>query len=224
MKNIYVILPRSETFVAKIGRILTKYEYSHITISFDDELQTFYSFSRIYNDAPIISGFVKEYRSHLASKKDVKLKCKIFKIKVTDNEYKLIKKDFNDIKNNDKLMFNYISMILLPILGGVYIKDTYNCCHYVAKLLSNIKSIKFGKKLYKYKPKDFDMLLSEKYLYFDGYLNTNYEYNDDVYFNKISFKNKIKYSIRLIFEIIYRLLFKKSTKKFSINKIESGIK
>ena len=92
MKNLYVILPRSETTIAAIARKLTKYPYSHVTLSLDDNLEVFYSYSRLRNDAALISGFAKEYRSHLASKQGVKLNCKIFKIPLTDKEYKKIKK------------------------------------------------------------------------------------------------------------------------------------
>ncbi len=218
MKNVYVVLPKSNTLISKISKMVTHYEYSHITISLDDNLNEFYSFSRIYNDAPIISGFVKEYRSHLASKKGVDLKCKIFKIEVSDDVYNDIKNYITDLKNDNKLLFNYLSMLLLPIVGGVKVIKSYNCCHFVAEVLNKIPKINMNKKLYKYKPKDFDLLLSDRFLYFEGVLKSNYKKYKGIYFNKVNFIYKIRCSFYFINEVIYRIIFKKVRKKFDNKK------
>ena len=143
MRNLYVVLPRSETFVAKVARFLTKYPYSHVTLSLDDDLEVFYSYSRLRNDSPLISGFAKEYRSHLASKKGVKLTCKIFKIPITNVEYKKIKKYISDNEKDGLMLFNYLSMATLTIIGGFEVHKTQNCCGFVAEVLELTR--RFGK-------------------------------------------------------------------------------
>lgn len=218
MKNLYVVLPRSETFVARVARILTKYPYSHVTLSLDDKLEVFYSFSRLRNDAPLISGFAKEYRSHLASKKGVKLTCKIFKIPITNVEYKKIKKFIEDNKNDDTLLFNYLSMATLTILKGFHVHKTENCCSFVAKALELTDKFKLEKPCYKYFPKDFDAMLSEKYLFFEGELDTDFSYDDDHYFDKTKFNDKLFKSIYSLRETFYRLFFKKISKKYDVRK------
>jgi len=214
MKNLYIILPRSETFVAKIARTLTKYPYSHVTLSLDDNLEVFYSYSRLRNDSPLISGFAKEYRSHLASKEGVKLTCKIFKIPVTNKEYNNIKKFINDNEKDDLMLFNYLSMATLTIIGGFEVYKTQNCCGFVAQALEFIDKINLNKPYYRYLPKDFDDMLSKDYLYFEGELDTDFKYDDDYYFNKTKLKDKIFISLYLLRETFYRLFFKKVSKKF----------
>jgi len=218
MKNLYVVLPRSETFVAKIARGLTKYPYSHVTVSLDDKLEVFYSFSRLRNDAALISGFAKEYRSHLASKEGIKLTCKIFKIPISDEEYIEIEKYIKVAKNDDTLLFNYLSMATLTILKGFHVHKTQNCCGFVAQILEKVKEFELKKPYYKYLPKDFDILLSEKYLFFEGELNTDFHYDDDHYFDKTKFREKFFKSIYSLKETFYRLFFKKISKKYDAKK------
>jgi len=218
MKILYVVLPRSETLVAKIARMLTKYPYSHVTLSLDDNLEVFYSFSRLRNDSPLISGFAKEYRSHLASKQGVKLNCKIFKIPITDGEYKKIEDYIDTNKNDDTLLFNYLSMATLTIFKGFEVYKTQNCCGFVAQALELTEKIKLDKPYYKYFPKDFDDMLSKEYLFFEGELDTNFKYDDDHYFDKTSIKDKIFKSIYSMKETFYRLIFKKVSNKYDAKK------
>lgn len=217
MKYIYVVLPRSETMIARIARTLTKYPYSHVTICLDDKLEVFYSFSRIYNNAPLISGYVKEYRSHLASKQGVNLTCKIFKIPVKNSEYKEILEFMRNIENDNTLMFNYLSMATLPIFHGFEVSNTYNCCAFVAMILEKISIIKLHKKAYKFFPKDFELLL-DKYTYFEGELDANLVYDDDHYFDNIPIFENIKKSSYSMKETFYRFIFKKVSKKYDVEK------
>ncbi len=224
MKNLYVILPQSETLVAYIARKLTKYPYSHVTLSLDDNLEVFYSFSRLRNDAPLISGFAKEYRSHLASKQGVKLKCKIFKIPITTKEYNSINKFIKDNREDKELLFNYLSMATLTIIKGFEVIKTQNCCGFVAKALELTSKIKLDKPYYKYLPEDFDNMLSEEYLFFEGELDTKDNYGkDDHYFDKTSIKDKLSISTYLMIETFYRLLFKRVSKNYNKNILDKYI-
>lgn len=221
MKNLYVILPQSETLVAAIARKLTKYPYSHVTLSLDDNLEVFYSFSRLRNDSPLISGFAKEYRSHLASKQGVKLKCKIFKIPITKKEYDKINKFIKENEEDKELLFNYLSMATLTILKGFEVHKTQNCCGFVAQALELTSKIKLDKPYYKYLPEDFDNMLSKDYLFFEGELDTKDNYGkDDHYFDKTNFKDKLLISTYLMKETFYRLIFKKVSKKYNPRKRE----
>lgn len=212
MRNVYIILPRSETNIARIARTVTGYPYSHVTISLDDRLEVFYSFSRIYNDAPFISGFVKEYRSHLASKKNVNLSCKIFKIPVSDRAYQNIIRFIKSVARDPRLMFNYFSMATLPILKGFDVCGSYNCCAFAAEVLQRTEVVKLHKATYKFFPKDFDDLLSEKYLFFQGELNAKKQYPDEHYFDKVPLDENIVKSAYSLYESLYRIIFKKISK------------
>lgn len=218
MKNIYVVLPRSETFIAKIARKITKYEYSHVTICLNDKFEEFFSFSRIYNKAPVISGFVKETRADLVSKKNLNLKCKIFKITISNKKYEGIIKFINEVKQDNEYMFNYISMLLVTINSGFKIYKAHNCCEFVSIILYKLGIVDIDKPCYKFTPKDFDILLSNKYYFYEGFLNVKKE-DTGLYYKNVNKLKKIYYSFYLIREIIYRIILKKPSKNYDNKKL-----
>lgn len=46
MKSIYIMLTRSETILSRLVYLVTRDAYTHASISFDENLTTFYSSSR----------------------------------------------------------------------------------------------------------------------------------------------------------------------------------
>ena len=214
MRSIYVVLPEAETLVSKVSKVLTRYPYSHITICLEDELEVFYSFSRLRNDAPLISGFAKEYRSHLASKQGARLHCKIFKIPLSERDYHSICFFIKKIRCDDTILFNYLSMLTLPVLGGFPVRKTLNCLSFAALVLQRVSTLTLPKSPYKFSPKDFDEWLSKEYFYFEGYLNTDFDYEDDHYFDQTPVTKRIKISASLIQEYMCRLLRSKVSKNY----------
>lgn len=217
MRNVYVILPKAETLVSKIAGVVTGYPYSHITISLDDKLQVFYSFSRLRYNAPLISGFAKEYRSHLASKEKVWLKCKIFKIPVSEADYQKVKKFISQTGRDKTLLFNYLSMATMNIIGGFEVYKTMNCLSYAGAVLEQISFLQLPKPGVRMFPEDFDRWLSKDYFFFEGLMNTNFEYEDDRYFENIPLMRRCYISGYLVKEYLYRLCFKRVSKNYNRN-------
>ena len=71
MKDIYLLLTKSDTFVSKAIYLMTQDSYTHISISFEENLQPMYSCARKYTYSPIPAGI-----SHL--KRDSIIKINIF--------------------------------------------------------------------------------------------------------------------------------------------------
>ena len=61
MKKLYIILTHTGTVLSNIVKYYTKYEYSHISIALDEELNRMYSFGRLNPYNPFWAGFVHEY-------------------------------------------------------------------------------------------------------------------------------------------------------------------
>ena len=60
MKKIYLVLTHTGTILSRIIRIYTKDEFTHVSISLDDELNEMYSFGRLNPYNPFLGGFVHE--------------------------------------------------------------------------------------------------------------------------------------------------------------------
>jgi len=209
MKKVYIMLSKTSSKVGNVIRFFTKYKYNHVSISFDDEFQKFYSFSRLNINTPLIGGFTIENRNTFTLGKYKSFPVKIFKIELTDKEYYMLQ-DLLDKFNQDKeIMYNYASTVTTPILKGIDVYKSYNCSTFAAYVLEKIGKIKLDKPYYKYVPKDFENLLNNTYLYYEG----NLEVTDDliIYNKNFMKKQKKRYvfwkSISCFSESFYRLIF-----------------
>lgn len=219
MKNVYVILVKSLTRIGTFTRFFTRYPYSHASLSLDDDLEQFYSFSRYYYNSPIISGFTSEYRSHLAAKQNKVTECKIFKIPVTDEEYKIIKERIQKMIKDQELMYNYFSLLTMIFRRSVSVYKSYTCTSFVAETISLIDKIKLPKPASRFVPKDFEKLLNDEYAFFEGKLEPKKVFKKDHYYHKVPVAKRFSRSLYAISESFHRLLFGKPRKHFNHNKI-----
>lgn len=60
MPNLHILLTRSNTCISRIIHMVTSEPYTHAAIAFDDNLQTFYSFSRKFRHFPFPAGLQRE--------------------------------------------------------------------------------------------------------------------------------------------------------------------
>ena len=60
MKDIYLLLTKSDTFISKAIYLMTQDSYTHISISFEENLQPMYSCARKYTYSPIPAGIRNE--------------------------------------------------------------------------------------------------------------------------------------------------------------------
>ena len=60
MRTIYIVLTKSGTYLSKFIRAVTRANYTHASMSFEDELQPLYSFSRFQAFPPLPAGLNNE--------------------------------------------------------------------------------------------------------------------------------------------------------------------
>jgi len=168
---IYVILSKTSTRPAKIIRRIIRANYSHSSISLDANLNEMYSFARIKYQTPLIGGFIHETYTTLSLGRDEEVPIKIFKIPVTYQQYKDIKKNIKYFKKNQKkFIYNYFSLILYPVHINFKIRDSYICTGFVSQMLAQagIKTEEFATQ--RISPSMIVDILSE-YEYYTGSLS-----------------------------------------------------
>ena len=85
-KNIYVVLSCTNTFLGKLIRFFSNYNFNHISLSSTSSLQPLYSFARYNYNSPIVGGFVEEsIHRYLFYKKNTKIR--IYKIEVDEKTF-----------------------------------------------------------------------------------------------------------------------------------------
>ena len=87
MKNIYIVLIKAHTGLGKLAKTITKYDYTHIAVCFDNKLTEFITYSRRRHYLPLDAGFMYEYRDYYAFGKNNKVRVKVFRLPVNDDCY-----------------------------------------------------------------------------------------------------------------------------------------
>lgn len=206
-KYVYIVLIKALTNLGKFSRRISRYDYTHIAVSFNEDLKDFVTFSRKKHYSPFDAGFMHEKIENYAFGKNNKVKVKIFKIPISnENKVKIIEYILK-IENDKDYIFNLYSMLTMPIFHGIKIYKALNCMSFVSKIIELTDSIKMEKEYYKYSIKDIDDLL-KKFLLKECYLKKD---KDDIeYMERVGILVNLKMFFKLNGKLIYRLIFKRN--------------
>lgn len=160
MKEINIVLTQTNTIVSKTLKILSKKPYNHVSISLSDDCSTMYSFGRKVIWFPLIGGFVKEDINEGIFKMHPETKCKIYKLEVTEAEYKTIIKRLNKfLQEPDKFRYSFLNLFLMYFNIPLRREHCYVCSSFVTYLLRGIVPIK--KEISLVAPDDYNNLKLE---------------------------------------------------------------
>lgn len=173
MKKIYIILTYTGTILSKIVKVYTRKEYSHVSISLDEDLTKMYSFGRLYPYNPFLGGFVHEGLDRGTFKRFKKTKTKIYSLEIPEEKYDKIEEIIQTVQSKkNTYKFNLIG--LLGISLGVKIKreKCFYCAEFVKYLLEQSNAVELPDMV---KPEDFEKVngLSEVYRGILKEYNTN---------------------------------------------------
>lgn len=203
---IYVVLVKALTGLGKFARLTSKYDYTHIAVCLDENLDEFYTFSRRKHYSPFDCGYMVETLDCYAFGKNKDVKLKIFKVPLLKENKEKIKKYINKVSSDSNYIFNFYSMITMSFFHGFKIYKAHNCMSFVSKIIELSGAANMSKPYYKYNIKEIDELLSE-YIYEEEFFDKKKIETKD-YMKYIGvFKNTI-YFIKLNGKLIYRIFAK----------------
>ncbi len=136
MKHIYIVLSQTGTLVSKALRFYTKDPYNHVSISFDRELTTMYSFGRKHRYNIFNSGLIFENFDHGLYPLYPDANCRIIEVAVSDYKYEMMKNSILSFcENKDEYRYNMLG-ILTYLLGFRWDrKYHYFCSQFVGHIL-----------------------------------------------------------------------------------------
>lgn len=159
MKSIYILLTRSRTSVSRLIYLATADPYTHSAISFDEDLDTLYSFSRKYIRLPLPAGLHSESLDKGFFKKYDDIPCALYELKVSDDIYESAKKDVEAMMEEaDIYRYNIIGLILCKMNIPYHRKRHYFCSQFVSEILKNNNALELPKDTALMKPVDYTML------------------------------------------------------------------
>lgn len=218
-KYIYVAFIKSNTSAGTIIRKITGWKYSHISISLDDNLEEFLAFSRLNYKSSFLAGYTKEYKSNYSQLKDKIASITYYKIPVNKKELDTIKEFIQKIEEDKEYIFNYPSMFTTTILHGFELYKSYNCITFVSKILSFISAVNLSKKYYKYDLNELEEDVKEYYYKEESFVITELK-EPNHFYDEMPFIMRKKAEIKLFLECFHRLIFKKSSNRYSVTKDE----
>ena len=132
MKKIYIVLTHTGTVLSRIIKMYTKDEFSHVSISLDEELKQMYSFGRLNPYNPLIGGFVHEYIDKGTFKRFFKTNAGVYSLEVTNEQYQGIRNSINDFEQNkEKYKFNIIGLFAAGFHKKISCKHSFYCAEFV---------------------------------------------------------------------------------------------
>lgn len=136
MKKIYIVLTHTGTILSKIIKKWTKDEYSHVSISLDEDLDQMFSFGRLHPYNPIWAGLVHEKQNDGTFKRFKKTKASIYSIEVDDEQYVIIRNTIHNMyKNRKKYKFNIIGLLAIGFRKSVKRDNWFYCAEFVKYVL-----------------------------------------------------------------------------------------
>ena len=138
MKKVYIVLTYTGTILSKVVKLYTRKEYSHVSISLDENLEKMYSFGRENPYLILPAGFVHEGVDVGTFKRFKRTKTAIYSLQVSDEQYENLKKEIDKF-NKDKENYDFNIMGLFTAMFRVKLrreKKLY-CAEFVKVVLDD---------------------------------------------------------------------------------------
>ena len=136
MKRIYIVLTYTGTILSRIIKGYTRAEFSHVSISLDEELTEMYSFGRLNAYNPFIGGFVHEQIDGGTFKRFKNTKAKIYRLEITDEQYDTIRNAINKFEDSkEEYKFNILGLFAAGFNVRITGKQSFYCAEFVKHIL-----------------------------------------------------------------------------------------
>ncbi|SFR54619.1 hypothetical protein [Anaeromicropila populeti] len=165
-RYIYIVLSSTNTSMGKLIRGVTRYEYNHVSLSFEEDLHKMFSFARYHVNSPLVGGFVEEsaLRYHLNMSHPTKIK--VFKIVVEPDSYNELKQYIRKLQEErEQYIYNTFSAMVFPIHKSIRIERAYTCAEFIITVLKQCRIIDDTDKMYTLKELELEL---EKYYFYEG--------------------------------------------------------
>lgn len=181
--HLYIMLSATNSLIGKSLRCFMKFQYNHVSVSFDNDFNNIYSFGRYFYNVPLVGGFVREKLNRLSINNSF-LKVRIYKIPVTHEQIYAATKFIDGLENdNEKYLYNILSVVFSPVFGGFETYKSFTCSEFIAELLQYCEVLNLKDKPCKYTPKNLSLLLDD-FPHYDDIILIKSEYTDDEFFSK----------------------------------------
>lgn len=136
MESVYIVFSATPYKMGKLIRTVLHNQYNHISLSFDKNLSTMYTFARFHENAPLYGGFVSESPCRY-QRSGHSAHLKVCRVEVPEENYRALRAFVEQMENgNRKFIYNLYSAMFTPLHLRLMIRDSYTCAEFVGDALS----------------------------------------------------------------------------------------
>lgn len=134
-QQIFIMISRTDTGIAKLIRGISRYPYNHVSLTLDPSLRQWYSFARYVQDAPFYSGFIREpVERFLAGEGDAQVR--IFRLELPVNQAAELEQLCEKAGKEDSgLIYNLFDAAASCIGLELSIPDAHTCLSFACSIL-----------------------------------------------------------------------------------------
>jgi hypothetical protein len=155
-KTVYILLTNTGTLFTRTIKLYTRAEYNHVSIAFDSNLNSLYSFGRLNPYIPMIGGFVRENikKGTFGRFKNTTFTLYSFTVDedTFNNMFKIVR-EFEDKRTLYK--YNIIGLLAVILNIPLERENAFFCSQFVAFVLQKSGMDIFGKPASLVTPVDF---------------------------------------------------------------------
>lgn len=131
--EVYIVFTDTKTSLGRMIKTYTQHPYSHVSLSFDRELDEIYSFGRKNVHNAFIGGFVKEdMRNHLFER----AQCAVFKCRIEEAGFLAMREHVEEMKRGHELYkYNLTGLFGVMMKKNVEREHAFFCSQFVARVL-----------------------------------------------------------------------------------------
>lgn len=156
MKTIYILLTRSSTIVSRLVRTFTSDTYTHVSISFNENLLPLYSSSRKNGRTLLPAGPCTEVFSKGYYGKHPFIPYALYELKVSDEVYDRAKSEAERIiLNAGEYHFNVLGLLLCRLNIVYHRKYHFFCSQFVSEVLRRSEALTLPKDTALMRPMDY---------------------------------------------------------------------
>ena len=172
MKSIYIVLTRSDTILSRLIHLVTADTYTHVSIAFDEQLQTLYSSARKNGRTIFPAGPCREYLCGDYYQKNARLiPCAVYELEVSDEAYdKAVEEVTQIMEQADQYHYNILGLLLCQLNIPHRRRHHFFCSQFVSEVLHRSQAVSLPKDTSLMKPSDY-MQLPQLLCRFRGRLN-----------------------------------------------------
>ena len=137
MKEVYIVLTKSNSILSHVINLLSPSQYTHASISFDSDLNEMYSMGRIYTFLAFPAHMKKEYLNKGFFRYYKQTKIGVYSIEVSDTSYNKMKNYVEKLyQHNSKLRYSTLGVLCCRLNIKLKRKNRMFCSEFVCNVLN----------------------------------------------------------------------------------------